>query len=91
VNCWSLKEEWLQSCLEGPGAEQGLGLAVSHSHPGVNGHQHHMDTLGDSEVESAGQCQSVLLLCVRLAEKHGEGLDLSDGNKLDLTSLVLRS
>lgn len=34
---------------------------------------------------------SVFLLCIRLAEEQREGLDLSDGKKLVLTSLVLRS
>lgn len=35
--------------------------------------------------------KSVFLLCVRLADKQREGLNLSDGKKLFLTSLVLRS
>lgn len=34
---------------------------------------------------------SVFLLCIRLAEEQREGLDLSDGKKWVLTSLILRS
>lgn len=34
---------------------------------------------------------SVFLLCLRLAEEQRRGLGLSDGKKLVLTSLVLRS